>query len=412
VKRFDQRRNRLTSHRTLRILLVPSNDWMSHPNPMRHHFIFRRLAENHDCEIFVLSFSGLGRSKVILNPGLVSSSRIRLLGRPLFRIINPALYYAINSAQMWITVDRALRELGIDVVVNSNLIPGAITSTLARRRSIPVIFDCMEYYPQSASAYFKNPSIKRLTETVVERFMRFLIHVSDVVITVSDAHAELVRRIDQRKPVYIVPNGVDFELFRPSCTASPKNKPKLTLLYVGSVDDWLDLDTVLSALQQLKRESIGVSFTIVGASFGGAYMERMKSLASSYGLKENVLFAGPIPYVQVPYYINSANVALAPYRKALKNNVTPLKILEYLACQRIVFCTEVPELISRFGNLLFFYEGSKDLTRLLKMAASDAATMEDKVRNARRELAQYSWDRLANEYDRILRTVLIKSRVS
>jgi glycosyltransferase involved in cell wall biosynthesis len=181
---------------------------------------------------------------------------------------------------------------------------------------------------------------------------------------------------------------------------------------VGSVDDWLDLETVLSALHELKHESLSVSLTIVGGSFGGAYMQQVKSLASSYGLEKNVLFAGFVPYIQVPYYINSADVALAPYRKALKNNVTPLKILEYLACQKIVLCTEVPELIARFSNLLFFYEGSRDLARLLKMVSSDIASMEHKVRNARRELARYSWDTLAGEYYRMLRTVLEKSRTS
>jgi glycosyltransferase involved in cell wall biosynthesis len=303
--------------------------------------------------------------------------------------------------------------LGIDIVVNSNLIPGAITSFLARQRNIPVVFDCMEYYPQSAAAYFKNPLMKNLAEFVVARFMRYLICMSDVIVTVSDAHAELVKRINGEKSVYVVPNGVDFELFKvdhnnKSTGCKPFPPKKLRLLYVGSVDDWLDLETVLDAMRELKHESLNVSLTIVGGSYGGGYMERVKSLASSYGLEKNIIFSGFTPYLQIPHYINSADAALAPYRKVVKNNVTPLKILEYLACQKIVLCTRVPELVKRFSNLLFFYEGSKDLARLLKILSSNRTNMEHKVRNARKALTSYSWDALADEYYQILRTTLEK----
>ncbi len=378
---------------------------------MRHHFLFRRLAEDYGCEVFVLSFSGLGGSTVIVNRELVSSSRIRLIGQPLFRIINPALYYVLNAAQTWTAVNRALRELDIDIVVNNNLIPGAITSTIARQRNIPVLFDCMEYYPQSASAYFKNPLMKNLAEFVVARLMRYLIHISDAIVTVSNAHAELVKRIDKGKPVYVVPNGVDFRLFRPIednkvINHQPRYSSELRLLYVGSVDDWLDIETVLDAVQELKHERLSVSLTIVGGSYGGDYMEHVKSLARSYGLENNVLFAGFVPYLQIPHYINAAHAALAPYRIVIKNDGTPLKILEYLACQKIVLCTKVPELLRRFGNLIFFYEGPRDLARLLRSVSSNRSAMEQKVKDSRAALVNYSWDSLAEQYYQVLQTIL------
>lgn len=57
------------------MLVVPSNNWMTHPNPMRHHFLFRRLADTHGCEVFVLGFTGLGGQRPIINLELVSSPR-------------------------------------------------------------------------------------------------------------------------------------------------------------------------------------------------------------------------------------------------------------------------------------------------------------------------------------------------
>jgi glycosyltransferase involved in cell wall biosynthesis len=400
---------------TMRILLVPSNDWMTHPNPMRHHFLFGRLAEDFECEVFVLSYNGLGRSTAIVNRELVSCSRIRLIGRSSFRIINPALYYAVNAKDISTIIDWALRELGIDIVVNSNLIPGAIAGALARQRNIPMVFDFMEYYPQSASAYFENPLTKNLAEFVAARFMRYLIHISDAIITVSDVHAELVGRLAGGKSVYVVPNGVDFELFGPTHDKVVDRRSlssELRLLYVGSVDDWLDMETVLRAVQKLKHEPFDVSLNVVGGCHGGAYIENVKSLVCSYGLENNVSFSGFVPYRQIPYYLCAADAVLAPYRNVIKNNVTPLKVLEYLACQKIVLCTKVPELVRRFGNLLFFYEGSEDLARLLRLVYSDGSAMQRKVSDARKVLANYSWDVLAKKYYEILRTVLTNGRTS
>jgi len=395
----------------MRILFVPPNNWAMHPNPMRHHFLFKRLAQSHMCRVYVLNFTGLGHCRAVMNPSLVFDKNIQLIEKHFLSVRNPALYYFINSKGTWDALRDALDELGIDVVVNSNVLPSAISSFLSQRMGICSIYDCMDYYPQSASAYFAKTPVKTLAERAVASVMRYVINSSDAVITVSDFHAELVRRINSRKPIYVVPNGVDLEVFNCGPIQRPAGKGEVgsqhvNLVYVGSVDEWLDFESVIEGIHIAKCMGITTHLTIVGGSHGGFYIDRIMSLVRLHELDRELSLAGFVPHNMVVEYIRSADAVLAPYKIVTKNQVTPLKILEYLACGKIVLCTRVTEIQKRFGDFLHFYDGPRDLARLLLLLCSDRASMERKPENAFGTLSEYSWDKLAKRYYDIIRTVV------
>jgi glycosyltransferase involved in cell wall biosynthesis len=375
---------------------------------MRHHFLLTRLARIHKCEINVLSFDGLGASRHSINPELVYHDGIQLIHVESLPNRNPALYYVLNSKQIWDAISRVIEELHIDVVVNSNILPGAIAANLARRRKVPLVYDLIEYYPQSAAAYFQNSLLKTLAASTVKRLMYYIIHESDAVVTVSDSHAKMVRTVAPSKLVRVVPNGVDLRAFKPSEEAgmSKSDSKKLRLVYVGSVDEWLDLGSVVKAIANVKADGLLVSLTVVGGSHGNNYLDQIKALVKSHGLEEDVVFEGFVPYDKIPEYINAADVAVAPYRNILKNDVTPLKVLEYLACRKIVLCTKIPEIRRRFGTLLYFYEGAEELTRMLKSISQNRGAFRQKDGNVRRFLLTYSWDNLAAKYYQIMKTVV------
>ena len=374
---------------------------------MRHHFIFNRLANLHGCKIHVLNFEGLGARRKINNPDLVFNENIQLINLHSLPVDNPALYYSLSSRSVWNMIDRTLTQLQIDVVVHSNLIPSLMACNLARRAKIPLVYDCIEYYPESASAYFTGRLTKTLAYNVVSGLMKHLIRNSDVVITVCDALAQFVSKAAPNLRVEVVPNGVDFELFRPVGTTRRRaeDRSKLALVYVGSVDDWLDLETVIEAIHNLRRDGFEASMTVVGGSHAGHYLERIRHLTESYGLERQVLFTGFVPYYMVPHFVNAADVAIAPYRKIAKNDGTPLKMLEYLACGKIVACTRIPEISRRFENLVYFYEGAAELTNLLRSISSDPSGFAERASGTKEVLAGYSWDALAEKYYQILRSV-------
>jgi len=396
----------------MRILLVPQNDWMTHPNPMRHHFLVKRLAHTHACQIYVLNFDGLGGPRTAMNPELVVDRNICLVGQNSLPGRNPALYYVLNSKHISDLVLHAIRDLKVEVVLNSNVLPSAIATNLAHRMNIPLVYDFVEYYPQSASAYFKNPLAKAVASGIVQKLMNYIIRGSSTVVTVSDSHAKLVRKIDPTKPVHVVPNGVDLRMLSHADLNRPIRHRKagareLSLVYVGSVDEWVDLEVVLSAVGKLNHEGYRICLKVVGGSHGGFYLDRLKSIVACSDFRRDVQFTGFVPYHLVPQYLRNADVALAPYKKSIKNDVTPLKILEYLACRKIVLCTPLPEIKRRFGDFLWFYDDAEDLARLLRLVSSDRPFMEEKLKHADRILADYSWDKLADRYYQIIESAVV-----
>jgi glycosyltransferase involved in cell wall biosynthesis len=218
----------------------------------------------------------------------------------------------------------------------------------------------------------------------------------------------MVKKIVPTKPVRVVPNGVDLEQFSPTQdnTGSEHSEPgELDMIYVGSVDEWLDLETVLDAMSNLMRTGFRTRLTVVGGSHGGDYLKRLSSQIMSSGLGEQVVFKGFVPHHLVPEYINRADVALVPFKKMLKNDVTSLKIAEYVACQKIVLSTRIPEISQRFGKFMNFYDGVSDLSRLLKEITVNRAEFTKRMEGARDFLSEYSWASLASKYYEILCSV-------
>ena len=114
--------------------------------------------------------------------------------------------------------------------------------------------------------------------------------------------------------------------------------------YVGSFQSWHGVDTLLSAVSAMRgREGTNPKLLFVGPS-----PMRYRTLAESLGLGSSSFFVGPVPYEEVPAYINACDIMVAPYepdKDGLRREFGigwPLKVLEYMACQKPVVTTQVP----------------------------------------------------------------------
>lgn len=144
--------------------------------------------------------------------------------------------------------------------------------------------------------------------------------------------AELARR--SARDVELLPNAVDLDRFDPSIAHAPPvglRRGSPTIVYVGSLwGDWIDLELV--------------------ADLAAALPEAVVHLVGPAGSRElprahNIVAAGAQPQERVPAYLSAADVAIIPFvRTRLTAAVSPLKAFEYLAMQRPVVATRLPEL--------------------------------------------------------------------
>ncbi|MBI4298409.1 MAG: glycosyltransferase family 4 protein [Chloroflexi bacterium] len=116
-------------------------------------------------------------------------------------------------------------------------------------------------------------------------------------------------------------------------------KGKFVLGHIGQLREWVDLDTILQAMIYIRevRPDIPLAFLVVG---GELELEGARAMAMRMGLADKVAFTGIVPYDDMPLYINAMDVGIiSRKRSSVSDNMFPLKLLEYMACEKPVVST-------------------------------------------------------------------------
>ena len=385
----------------MRILLVPPNDLLRHPIPNRMYHIAKRLARKH--EIYLLSYTN--------HPLATRREKLRELNAVEIPIPgalpakNLGLYYLINAPQTYLAIKGAIQREGIDAIIHANILPSLIATKLAKRHRIPAIYDYLDHYPESASAYYATG--KHTIETGAWTIVTQALKNSDAAITPSYGLKKVIEAVAPHVSTHIIPNGVDPELFKPQDphvarrTLALDPEPRI-VLFSGSLDVWVDIESAVKILAKL-RQRIDIRLLVVGYSHGGAYYRKLLQLSKRYEVEKFIYFHPPQPYEKVPYYINASDVVYAPYGRMLKNFATPLKITEAIACGVPVMTTDIPEYKLWYRQGVYTYKNYEELQRVLSwIIANSAEIRESLLAYSQSFLHQFNWDRLAEKYELVL----------
>ena len=107
---------------------------------------------------------------------------------------------------------------------------------------------------------------------------------------------------------------------------SPSDK---VLLYMGTFFEFSGLDVLLEELEPYFSSHPDLKLVLIG---GGELDAQLRATVESRGLQQQVIFTGVVPYAELPGYLNSADVAVNPFRKELLTDVAlPHKVLQYMA---------------------------------------------------------------------------------
>lgn len=170
----------------------------------------------------------------------------------------------------------------------------------------------------------------------------------------------------------IVPNGVDISVFK----YLPDAKEKLGLNgfvvgYVGVLREWVDLKPIFLALRKINIE---IKLLVVGKE---GYFEQNINLAKSCGVADKVIFSGMIPYSQVPQYISAMDICLIPFKRSgISENALPLKLFEYMACEKPVVSSELQGIKRAVGDLVMYASDTDSYIKIFEKLYRD-----DRLRN-------------------------------
>ena len=193
---------------------------------------------------------------------------------------------------------------------------------------------------------------------------------ADAIVTLSDTmRADIVARGVPAERVFIVPNGVDPDVFSPR-PPDPRLRARYGLAdrfvigYISNLDHPREgQETLIEATALLVGRGRDVTCLIVGE---GRRRARLVSIASASGAGDRIVFTGAVPHDEVPAMYALLDAFVVPRRnERAAAIVTPLKPFEAMAMARPLVVADLPALT----------EVAPDGERSLVYPAEDAAAL-------------------------------------
>lgn len=373
----------------MNILVIPTTDWIRHPVPNRLNFIFDTLAKDHN--VYILHFP-LGRFR----NNTPRYTECTLIDSGIKSVDDPSLFYILSSPLHLLDIIKTTRAKDIDVIISANILP----SFCANFSRSPVVFDYLDHLEESASIYYPGSVTGKIISKFTKLITRFNLHRAKEVITVSEEFEQYLHNqgVDN---VTVIPNGVDCEILAPVPADEAKNKlglsGKTVIGYIGSLEYWVDLETVIEALPEMDT-----TLLVVGPGLFTDYGEKIKKLVSDCGVSERVVFAGAVAFHELPLYISAMDIGLNPLKYLKKNELTiGGKVFNYLSCGVPVLSSRMPALESFFHDNLFYYDDRESFVSQIKDIL--CTTVDEAV--LRSIARRYDWKNLAERYEEVLMRV-------
>jgi len=275
---------------------------------------------------------------------------------------------------------------------------GCMVIAKLRKKKVFIDFDDLDSEWQSSPFRRK---LMHLTERWMPKY-------ADVVTT----HNHYLRRFIQGRgcsQVFIVPQGIDIELFSPQKYSKQKEKKRLgldnkvVLCFLGSftIGSSQDLHLILKAMKEIEQRGKKIHLLIIGG--GGPLEEHYLQMIKDLRLK-NIHITGRIPHEHVPRYLAACDMGLVFMEEVRANKMRmSLKLIEYLSMDLPVVGHITGENFEVFGKYCFFCEPTARSMAEVIIEAFEKGWKSNSVRAF--ILQHYSWKSIESSVKKLLRNV-------
>lgn len=222
---------------------------------------------------------------------------------------------------------------------------------------------------------------------------------------IKDGIIELYSVPDEK--IVVIENGANIELFKPMDQEQAKKELNLDkdinyVCFVGNLAPWQGVEYLIQAAPSILVSCTNIRFLIVG---NGPMKNEWIQYAQKLGVYDKFIFTGSVPYEQVPLYINSGLVCIAPFKK--DRIASPMKIYEYLACNKPVVASNIPgisDLLNNSGGgIAVTPENPEELADAVIKILKDKKFRENMTEKGRKYILKYhTWENVAKRVFEIL----------
>ncbi|MCB9321693.1 MAG: glycosyltransferase [Lewinellaceae bacterium] len=206
----------------------------------------------------------------------------------------------------------------VDVIHAHCLWGGFVAQRIASRIKVPVV------YTEHHSGILEHP----LSQTELSTYQK-IIHHSTEITAVSSTLAKVLQPFTPNKPVRIIPNFVDENLF--TIQKTPKRNG-FHFICIGDLIPIKQIDRLIRAFDIICKKHPDWHLHIIG---DGPLKSDLTNLMNGLNLTEMITFHGRQPNTEIPRLLNESHVLIS----TSKHETFGITILEALCCGLPVIVT-------------------------------------------------------------------------
>lgn len=294
--------------------------------------------------------------------------------------------YAQVSASVDIDkLDEALRTYKFDILhFHEPWVPMLSRQILGKSEAINI---------GTFHAAMSERRTSRTLERVITPYTKSLLKNLDILTAVSPVATNYVKSITSRK-IYIIPNGIDIEKYKPAHVRKQSEKQK-TIFYIGRLEKRKAVDQLLKAFSIIQRYDTTYRLLIAGDG-----PQKNELIEQSKDLKlKNIEFLGQIEEKEKINLLQSSDIFCSP---ALYGESFGIVLLEAMAAGCVVVAganAGYESVLSGTGQIsLTNPKDTKEFARRLMIMASNQALRKVWLEWAEKEVGQYSYKNIVNKY--------------
>jgi len=275
-----------------------------------------------------------------------------------------------------------------------------------RRHHLPMITDWIDWWGRGGIIDELRPGWYRVlfgrVETYYEEAFRARAEGLTVISTALAKRAVGLGVEPAR--IFHLPNGSWNELFSVPDSTACRRKVGLDVtgpvMGYSSLDTHLDLALIIEVLTQIVRQYPNAQLLITGHA-----PQKVSKLAQAYGVRQNLILTGFLPYEELPWYLGCADLFVMPFPEKIYNiGRWPSKLNGYMSVGRPTISNPVGDIKALFEKhsigLLAKWD-AEDFAQKIVFLLEHPDIAKEFGENARRvSVAEYDWKVLAGKLEK------------
>jgi len=293
-------------------------------------------------------------------------------------------------AAYYCEVYKLIREDRVDIYHAHDLATLPVAVLCKRRFGGKIVYDCHEVW------LFRNRLPKRSKWNILLMWLLefLLVRFTDAVLTTSEGHTKLMRKLYLVKPVEVFnaspwQNVNEVKVLREKLRFPDREK---IVLYLGYLTYGRGLEESIKAMNHVDAHC-----HLVLLGYGEQdYIESLRALALQEGVEDRLRFFPPVPYDRVVEHASSANVGIAAIKDCCLSYRAcfPNKLLEYIAAEIPVAVSDLPELkkaVAKYQiGAVFNPDRPEEIAAALNQVLMKEPEYKENVRLAKKD---FTWEK-------------------